>query len=77
MKTTVDLPEPLVRSAKLAAVQRRTTLRQMVENGLKRELASTVKNPTAHPLSSLSELGKKNWTTDSADDYVAAQRAKW
>jgi hypothetical protein len=77
MKTTVDLPETLVRSAKLAAVQRRTTLRQMVENGLKRELASQDKEPPRHPLLTLSELGKKNWTADSGDDFVAEQRAHW
>lgn len=38
MKTTVDLPDTLLREAKRAALERQTTLRQLVVNGLLREL---------------------------------------
>ena len=41
MRTTLDLPDDLLRQAKIAAVQRRSTLRDLVANGLRRELAAT------------------------------------
>jgi hypothetical protein len=41
MRTTLDLPEDLLRQAKIAAVQRRSTLRDLVASGLRRELAAT------------------------------------
>lgn len=40
MKTTVDLPEELVIAVKKAAAERRTTVRALVERGLRRELAA-------------------------------------
>jgi hypothetical protein len=40
MKTTIDLPDDLFVSAKKAAVERRTTLLDIGERGLRRELAS-------------------------------------
>jgi hypothetical protein len=43
MKTTVELPDDLFVSAKKAAAERRTTLRDLIERGLRRELAA----PTA------------------------------
>jgi hypothetical protein len=39
MKTTVELPDDLFVSAKKAAAERRTTLRDLIERGLRRELA--------------------------------------
>jgi hypothetical protein len=41
MKTTVDLPDDLVIEVKKAAAERRTTIRELVERGLRRELAAT------------------------------------
>ena len=40
MKTTVELPDDLVVEVKKAAAERRTTMRDLVERGLRRELAS-------------------------------------
>ena len=40
MKTTVELPDDLVIEVKKAAAERRTTIRDLVERGLRRELAS-------------------------------------
>jgi hypothetical protein len=40
MRTTLDLPEDLLRQAKIAAVKRRSTLRDLVASGLRRELAA-------------------------------------
>jgi hypothetical protein len=39
VKTTIDLPDELLIEAKKLAVDRRTTLRELVEAGLRRELA--------------------------------------
>lgn len=39
MKTTVELSDELFVSAKKAAAERRTTLRALIERGLRRELA--------------------------------------
>jgi hypothetical protein len=40
MKTTVELPDDLLIEVKRAAAERRTTIRDLVERGLRRELAS-------------------------------------
>jgi hypothetical protein len=40
MKTTVELPDDLFVSAQKAAAERRTTLRDLIERGLRRELAT-------------------------------------
>ena len=45
MRTTLDLPDDVLRSAKIAAVERGSTLRQLVIDGLRRELASTQRAP--------------------------------
>lgn len=39
MKTTVDIDDELLRAAKKAAIDRHTTLRELMERGLRRELA--------------------------------------
>ncbi len=43
MKTTVDLPDDLLVSAKKMAAESRTTLRELFERGLRRELARPAK----------------------------------
>ncbi|NJK91587.1 MAG: hypothetical protein HC904_07040 [Blastochloris sp.] len=40
MKTTIDLPDEILHRAKVAAAQRRTTLRELVLQGLLTELDS-------------------------------------
>jgi hypothetical protein len=40
MKTTVDIADPLLRRAKRLAAQRRTTLKAVIEEALRKELAS-------------------------------------
>jgi hypothetical protein len=39
MKTTIDISEPLVREARKIAARDRTTLRELVEQGLRRIIA--------------------------------------
>jgi hypothetical protein len=36
MKTTLDIPDPLLREARTVAARERTTLRALVEQGLRR-----------------------------------------
>lgn len=38
MKTTIELPDQLLIEAKAVAARRRTTLKAMIENGLRREI---------------------------------------
>ena len=41
MRTTLDLPDDLMRRAKIAAVERGTTLRELVGSALERELTAS------------------------------------
>lgn len=45
MKTTVDLPDELLLAAKKRAVETRTTLREILSRGLRRELRGTAPAP--------------------------------
>lgn len=49
MKTTIDIPEPLYKKAKIRAIERGQTLKQIVLTSLQRELEgpSTVGEPKA------------------------------
>ncbi len=49
MKTTVDLPEDLLLAAKRKALESRTTLRDILERALRRELRQTVGRSTRRP----------------------------
>ena len=42
MKTTIEIEDGLLMSAKQAAVQRRTTLRAIVEHALRREVSCSI-----------------------------------
>ncbi len=45
MKTTIDLPEELLHRAKVAAAQRKTTLKELVQAGLDWVLRSEAETP--------------------------------
>ena len=47
MKTTVDLPDDLLIAAKKLAAEKRTTIRSLVERGLRKELGES-ENRAAH-----------------------------
>jgi hypothetical protein len=49
MKTTLDLPEALLIEAKTLAAQRRTTLKNLVENALRRELGAELRTENPDP----------------------------
>ncbi len=45
MRTTVDLPDSLFQQAKLAALQQRLSLKELIARALKKELAGTARLP--------------------------------
>jgi hypothetical protein len=47
MRTTIDLPEPLLKNAKLRAAQRGVTLSVVVEDALRGHLASRITAPAS------------------------------
>ncbi len=49
MRTTLDLPDELMRRAKIAAVERGTTLRELVGAALERELTTPPASAAAAP----------------------------
>ena len=49
MRTTIDLPDDLLRQAKIHAVRRGATLRDLVAAGLRAELARAESLPQALP----------------------------
>ena len=50
MKTTIDLPDDLLVAAKKRAAESRSTLRALVERGLRRELSRPRRaRPATHP----------------------------
>jgi len=76
MKTTIDLPDDLLMEAKTAAILRKTTLRQLVARGLRRELQSASEDePSA--IRSLRRLDAGPWRGVSADHYVEDLRRNW
>jgi Arc/MetJ family transcription regulator len=48
MKTTIDISDPLLRQAKRVAARERTTVRALVEQGLRRELAERGRGAPFH-----------------------------
>jgi hypothetical protein len=46
MKTTLDISDPLLREARKIAARERTTLRALVEQGLRRIVAEKARKPT-------------------------------
>lgn len=76
MKTTVELPDELLLLAKRAALERGTTLRALIENGLSREL----KDPSDgvyRQLDGVRQLDASVWEGTSPDDYVTSMRKGW
>ncbi len=46
MKTTIELPEEVIQRAKIAAIQRKTTLKELIYQSLLRELDDPVPTKT-------------------------------
>lgn len=73
MKTTVDIADPILESAKRAAAERGVTLRSLIEEGLERVLSETLP-PGKFRLrdASIEGLGATNWHELSNDERTAA-----
>ena len=72
MKTTIDLPEELLHRAKVAAVQRKTTLKELVQAGLNwvlsAEAATTDRQAALDRLQKGLRLGGQPLTRDQAHE---------
>ena len=77
MRTTIDIPDDLAIRAKKAAVDNRTTLRDMVLRGLQTVLAAPHESLHSNPLDQLEGLGKDIWKDVDPDAYVKEQRKGW
>ena len=65
MKTTVELSDPLFQSAKQLAQESHTTLRALIEEGLRRVLTEQIQKPKqAFKLKNASVRGKAMLMTD-------------
>ena len=76
MKTTVDLPESLLRQAKHKALQNNTSLRALMISGLKKELASPMKT-VGDLIEQIRNAGKQLWRGVRPDRYVRELRKNW
>ena len=79
MKTTVELPDEVLVRAKTVANARKTTLRQLILNGLLRELQSSSVEQAEYgnSVESLRVLESGVWADVKADQYVESQRQDW
>jgi hypothetical protein len=68
MKTTIEIPEPLYKQAKIRAIERGLTLKQIVLNSLERELNGA-------SASSVSQPSPSYWANRTLlPDFVAGQK---
>ena len=76
MRTTIDLDDDLAVRAKKEAIERRCSLKALVEQGL--EWVLTMEPPPeALAVEELAGLGKHLWTGIQPDRYVREQRKGW
>jgi hypothetical protein len=77
MRTTIDIPDELAIAAKKAAVERRTTLRELVVRGLRTILSDPTTASVTSPVDALEGLGREVWRGVDPDDYVKELRQGW
>jgi len=79
MRTTLELDDALALEAKKAALDRRTTLRALVQDGLRLLLHGQApgKGRPASPLDGLRGLHRRVWAGTDPDEYVRQQREGW
>ncbi len=76
MKTTVELPDSLVREAKRIALERGQTLKDVMISALEYEVKQVKKNELLDWVHNLQkEFKDAGWK--NADQYVAEQRSGW
>ena len=67
MKTTIDLPDELVTQAKIRAARERRTLKDLIEAGLRKELASPSRSDRPGPITWVTVAGGLPTEIDVAD----------
>jgi hypothetical protein len=77
MRTTIDIPDELAIAAKRAAVEGRTTLRELVVKGLRTILSDPTSATATSPVDALEGLGREVWCGVDPDDYVKELRQGW
>jgi hypothetical protein len=78
MKTTVELPDALVKEAKKLAIESETTLRDLIERGLHQIMAGPAGAPAVRPVpASLDDVGRGDWKGVQPDKYVHHLRQDW
>ncbi|MDA0349827.1 MAG: hypothetical protein O3C43_22325 [Verrucomicrobia bacterium] len=76
MKTTIELPDPLVKEAKRIALERGQTLKDVMISALKSEVNRVKKDELLNWVQGIrKEFKDTGWK--SADQYVAEQRRGW
>lgn len=76
VRTTIDIDDDLGIRAKKAAVERRTTLRDLVEEGLRLVLDQRP-GAVRDPMDRLAGLGREIWDGVNPDEYVRGSRRSW
>ena len=76
MRTTLDIDDQLAVEAKKLAIEEHTSLKALVERGLRLVLRGGGK-PSQDALSALRGLGKDVWKGVQPDNYVRETRKGW
>lgn len=77
MRTSVDIPDDLFKKAKLAAVERGVSMRELIIRGLQRSLSETSVKPDASRLPKLPTEGRSAYdlSNQELDAILAAEEA--
>ena len=76
MKTTIELPDLLVKEAKRIALERGETLKDVVQGALEREVRRVRRDELLIWIEGLRDrFTDTGW--ENADAYVAEQRSNW
>ena len=76
MKTTIDLPDDLLIAAKKLAAEKRTTIRALVERGLRKELGES-ENRAAHHRPRIRWVTVKGGLAPGLDVADRAKTMEW
>lgn len=75
MKTTIDLPEEVIRRAKITAIERKTTLKELIHRSLLREMGEPAHSkPDPKELAEVFARGRNTDTPVGRFDREQAQR---
>lgn len=67
MRTTIDLPEELLKRTKVLAAKRGSTMRKLIIEGLERTLSDSLPDPKSNSLPSLPVKGRAPYQLSNAE----------